>query len=198
MVFFSVGVFWVNYYPRAYKLIYSVELRQFNEGKYKEPKTVTGMTVLYNDNDEIRFVLTLGQAGYIYMLNESSEPLDKNIPQYYWLFPPQKESNFFDASQLIKIPKEEFPALVFKGSKGTEKIWIVWSEKQIPELENVNSLLNDNKTVVNGGIKDVNKVNSIKNLLEKYATTPNNKASKTMEVTSTNNIIALKVELDHN
>lgn len=178
------------------KLGFALELQEFRDKKYQAPTELVGEKVIFHSKDQIRFNILGQKAGYFYLLNESSNPLPNGTPKYFLLFPSDKEDNYFDANQNILIPKKDDEGLEFGGSTGTEKIWIVWSEKQLSQLEIVRP--QTSKKIVTA-IENVEQALAIKELLTKYQISKleENKTTKKMEAIVSKDIMALVVELEH-
>ncbi|KAF0249419.1 MAG: serine/threonine protein kinase, partial [bacterium] len=177
---------------------YFVELKEFRDGKYQEAFPITGVTVVVHNRDRVLFNVSSEKAGYVYLLNESSTPLDSNTPKYNVLFPAEKEVNQLSADKEIKLPDKD-QAMEVTDAKGIEKYWIIWSKQEILDLESLRTLLNKKDK---GVVQNPNKANNIKQLLEKYSNDKlvkivEDKKEKKMLASSTENIIVVRIELDH-
>ena len=180
------------------KFSYFIELKEFRDGKYQEAFPITGATVVVHNRDRILFNVSGEKAGYVYLLNESSTPLDNNTPKYNVLFPAEKEINQLSVDKEIKLPDKD-QAMEVTEAKGIEKYWIIWSKEQVLDLESLRMLLNKKDK---GVVQDPSKANSIKQLLEKYSNDKlvkivEDKKAKKMLASSTENIIVVRIELDH-
>jgi serine/threonine protein kinase len=180
----------------ANKLSFMLELQEFRDGKYQPPIEILGEKLIFHNKDQIRFSILAKESGYLYLLNQSPKPLADDIPNYFLLFPTNKENNYFEANQEVTIPKKSDEGLEFSGSTGTEQIWIVWSKKQIPELDAVKP--EANKEVVEA-IKNAEQAKAIKQLLSKYHIDKleQNKAAKKMEAITSENSMTVVFELEH-
>jgi hypothetical protein len=102
----------------------------------------------------------------LYILNEG--PVSGS-PEYNVVFPTPTANNgasLVPASETIQIPKESW--LRFDTQKGVEKLWLVFSEDVVSELEPVKQFAG----VETGGlITDPALNKSIKNFLDTHATT---------------------------
>ena len=192
--------------PTIKKLNYSLELQQFSEGAPKDLKLVSGLSLAYQEKDQIRFRLTSDQEGYVYLVNQSTELMDKEqeIPKYNWVFPPAKVNNFVKATEENKLPNPDLPALEFDQTKG--KLWLIWSERKLMGLEMVKISLNrgDEQEIIRGNeIIDIELASSLKNMLEKYAGNKNDKVKLTDDqknritnLTTSENIMTVAIDLE--
>jgi hypothetical protein len=73
-----------------------------------------------------------------------------------------KGSAEISADRALQIPEQtgspEMDWFIFDGVEGTEKIWLVWSERSVPELENVKARANPKDL---GRISDPNEISSV-------------------------------------
>ncbi len=98
---------------------------------------------------QARLMISSDQAGYLYVLNEGPPDQVGNLANYVMLFPDADTSNWsaaISASRVVQIPQpSERPDddwIQFDKERGTEKFWLVWSERSVPELEAVKHLAN--------------------------------------------------------
>jgi hypothetical protein len=83
----------------------------------------------------MHFIFNARQPGYLYILNEGPSSTDKQ-PVIITLFP----SPSTNAGSAKILPGRDFTIpegrpLIFDSHPGTEKLWFVWSEESLPELE---------------------------------------------------------------
>jgi hypothetical protein len=81
------------------------------------------------------------QPGYLYVLNEG--PTTSGLPEFVTLFPSEtsnKGSSFLTARDVVLIPEESW--IRFDNQQGVEKLWLVFSEAAVPELEAVKQFAN--------------------------------------------------------
>jgi hypothetical protein len=192
--------------PTIKKLNYSLELQEFSDGTPKDLKLVSGLSIPYQEKDQLRFRLTPDQEGYVYLVNESTELMDKEqaVPKYTWVFPPAKTNNYFKTREENKLPSLDLPGLEFNQVK--EKLWLIWSERKLMGLEMVKISLDrgDEQEIVKGNeIIDLELAISLKNMLEKYAANKNDKVkltedkkNRTTELVTSENIMTLALELE--
>ena len=98
---------------------------------------------------QARLMISSSQAGYLYVLNEGPPDQAGNLANYVMLFPDADTSNWsaaISAHRAVQIPQpSERPDddwVLFDKERGTEKFWLVWSERSVPELEAVKHLAN--------------------------------------------------------
>ena len=100
------------------------------------------------------------QAGYLYILNEGPTT---GAPEYNVVFPTSTANNgnsLLPASEMVQIPKESW--LRFDTQQGVEKLWLVFSEDAVAELEPVKEFA----SVETGGLITDSSLNkSIKDFL---------------------------------
>lgn len=178
------------------KIGYAIELQRFSSGKYEKTVRLAGRTS-FSSNDRIKFNISSQESGYIYLLNESPTKLQGKLPKYILLYPKVDENNYFPFNQLITIPASPESWLQFADATGIEKIWIIWSKEPLLELENIRPLLNSNDK---GLVKDIEKINLITKLLEKYNKNlkpQENEQTNLVEITSPEKTIAIAASLIH-
>lgn len=197
-VLFSLVMATLIFLPVSTNFTYFVELEEFRDGRYQETFPITGLTVVVHNKDRVWFNLSSEKEGYVYLLNESPKPLENNTPMYNVLFPAEEEINLLSSYKETRLPKKD-QAMEITDTIGVEKYWIIWAKEQIPTLESLRPLPNPKDE---GVVRDLNKINTIKQLLEKYSSDKlvkiiEDKKTKKMLASSTKNIIVVSVELDH-
>jgi serine/threonine protein kinase len=121
---------------------------------------------------QVRLMISSNQAGYLYVLNEGPPGQAGNLANYVLLFPDADTSNWsaaISANRTVQIPppsdKPDDDWIQFDQEKGTEKIWLVWSERSVPELEAVKHLANPNDA---GAIRDPDQAIAIAQYLARH------------------------------
>jgi hypothetical protein len=119
------------------RLTYWITVQEFRDGKHKRPYTMAG-EVSFEPKDRVRLNIGAPQTGHLYILNEG--PRDgSTVPEYSILFPSSSANNgspVLARDQHILIP-EEPNWFEFDAQQGVERLWLVFSEDAVPELENV-------------------------------------------------------------
>ena len=102
-----------------------------NEKELRLPKEV-----LFEKNHRIRLFVTATQNGHLYLINEGPGG-------YVALFPStltNQGSAELQPNQTIQIPGKDW--FKFDAEQGTEKVWMAFSPKPVPELEVLKSVAN--------------------------------------------------------
>ena len=126
---------------------------------------------------QVRLMISSDQAGYLYVLNEGPPDQVNNLANYVMLFPDSDTNNWsaaISANRTVQIPptseKSDGNCIQFDDEKGTEKLWLVWSERSVSELEAVKHLANFND---GGAIRDPDQAIAIAQYLARhYASKP--------------------------
>jgi serine/threonine protein kinase len=123
-------------------LTYWITVQKFRNGKpYQKPFTQPGEMIFETDY-QIRVNIKSPQPGYLYVLNEGP-PQASAQPEFVVVFPSSTANNgsaFLAAEQLVQIPEQTW--LKFDAQQGTEKLWLVFAENAVPELEAVKTFVN--------------------------------------------------------
>jgi hypothetical protein len=94
---------------------------------------------------QVRLMISSDQAGYLYVLNEGPPNPASHLANYVVLFPDSETPNWsaaISANHPALIPQTSDNWIQFDKERGTEKFWLVWSERSVPELEAVKHLAN--------------------------------------------------------
>jgi serine/threonine protein kinase len=122
-------------------LSYSLTVQKMRDGNsYQEPFESSGQEIFEN-GWQFWMNIESGQAGYLYVINEGPEPR-AGLPSYNVLFPLGGGSAQVAASQKVESPSREGRGYFFDKEAGTEKMWMIWAEQPVPELENVKGVAN--------------------------------------------------------
>jgi serine/threonine protein kinase len=117
-------------------LTYWITVQKFRDGEHKEPYTVAG-EINFEARDQIRVNVRSPQRGYLYILNEGPRA-GSTVPEFVFLFPTSSTNeglSLLAADQQVVIPEKTW--LQFDTQQGVEKLWLVFAEEAISELENV-------------------------------------------------------------
>lgn len=121
---------------------------------------------------QVRLMVSSDQAGYLYVLNEGPPDQASNLANYVLLFPDADTNNWsaaISANRTVQIPqpsaKPDDDWIQFDEERGTEKIWLVWSERSVPELEAVKHLANPKEA---GAISNPDQIVPIAQFLARY------------------------------
>jgi serine/threonine protein kinase len=123
-------------------LTYWITVQKFRKGKYQKPYTVGG-EINFEARDQIRLNVRTTQPGHLYILSEG--PRDgAAVPEFVILFPSRSANNgsqFLAADQQVLIPEKTW--LEFDEQAGVERLWLVFAEIAVPELESVKEFANE-------------------------------------------------------
>lgn len=152
-------------------LSYSVEARR-NPRRYPRAKPfATFENVIFGSGDEIRFYISSPRSGHLYVINEGPMHTD-GLPNFNVLFPEVENggSPEIRAGQVTQVPppgpnrRENW--FVFDHEEGVENIWLVWSERVVPELEAVKGWANPKDQ---GAIRDLTQRASVSHYLTRFS-----------------------------
>ena len=117
-------------------LTYWITVQKFRDKKpFKEPFTIP-REMIFEEDYQIRLSFSSPQAGHLYILNEG--PVATSAPEFNVVFPSStanKGSSLIAAGQVTQIPESSW--LKFDAQQGTEKLWLIFSEDVVPELESL-------------------------------------------------------------
>ena len=117
-------------------------MQKYRDGKpYQDPFRLRD-DINFEKDYRIRLNITSSQSGRLYLLNEGPELADQT-PSFIVLFPSETANNgsaLLTENQQIQIPQQSW--FQFDEQQGTEKIWVVWAEKDVPEMEAVKGFAN--------------------------------------------------------
>jgi hypothetical protein len=121
---------------------YWITVQKYRDGKpYQDPFRLRD-DINFEKDYRIRLNITSSQGGRLYLLNEGPAGADQT-PTFNVLFPSETANNgsaLVTASQQIQIPQQSW--FQFDEQQGTEKIWLVWAEKNVPEMEAIKGFAN--------------------------------------------------------
>ena len=120
---------------------YWITVQKYRDGKpYQDPFRLTD-DINFEKDYRIRLHITSAQNGYLYLLNEGAQ--SDGTPTFNVLFPSETANNgsaILSQNQEIQIPQQSW--FQFDEEQGTEKIWVVWATKEVPEMEAVKGFAN--------------------------------------------------------
>jgi hypothetical protein len=129
-------------------LSYSLEARRDPSRNPSAKPFTTFENMIFGQGDEARLFISSPQSGFLYVINQGPVQND-GFPNFNILFPELDnggESPEIRAGQIIQVPppgrNRQDNWLVFDNEEGVENIWLVWSERVVPELEAVKGLAN--------------------------------------------------------
>lgn len=114
-------------------LTYWITVQKYKGGKpYQDPFTLAG-EINFEQSYQIRVNVQSAQPGYLYVLNEGPE---SSQPEFVVVCPSvtaNNNSSFLPARKVVQIPEDTW--LQFDNEQGVEKLWLVFSQDAVPELE---------------------------------------------------------------
>lgn len=143
----------------------------------KEPMAFPG-EIVFSPGDQLRLTFNSPQDGYLYVVNEGPEPKN-GLPVYNFLFP--DPARIPDATPSLKSDKSLFiPAnqdhwFTIDKEQGTETLWLILSDKSIPELEAAKKWLTPQ---YGGEIQDASEILAIQQFISKNYTSAKPVATK--------------------
>ncbi len=145
------------------ELRYYIMVQKYRDGRpYEDPMRVSGARVFEKDY-RIQVHVDSPQQGYLYILNEGPKSSPEK-PDLNSIFPSPMT---FDGSARLDPGKEvKTGYLVFDQEKGREKLWLVWSDAPMPELDALKKWVNSTDM---GVVKDLNQARAALDLVAKYA-----------------------------
>jgi serine/threonine protein kinase len=143
-------------------LTYWITVQKFKDKKaYDDPFTLAG-EINFEANYHIRVHVRSPQSGYLYVFNEG--PTITSAPPEFIVHFPSPTANqgfsFLNAGQVVEIPEKSW--MQFDEDKGVEKLWLVFSEDAVPELEAMKQFANPQ---TKGLITDVTQNKTVENFL---------------------------------
>ncbi|MDQ3172481.1 MAG: serine/threonine protein kinase [Acidobacteriota bacterium] len=121
---------------------YWMTVQKYRDGKaYQDPFRLRD-DINFERDYRIRLNITSSQSGRLYLLNEGPAGADQT-PTFNVLFPSQTANNgsaLLTENQQIQIPQQSW--FQFDEQQGTEKIWVVWAEKDVPEMDAIKGFAN--------------------------------------------------------
>ncbi|MGE0129515.1 MAG: protein kinase [Blastocatellales bacterium] len=153
--------------PIAPSRMLNYSLRVRAKGPNQNPVQLAG-EIIFSPGDELCLIFNSPQDGYLYIVNEGPNTVN-GLPQYNFLFPAPEliaaNAPSLQANQQLYIPSEQPPWFLVDQEQGTEKHWLVWSERPVAELEAVKKWLNEKDR---GEIKDAKEIRSVQQFLNQH------------------------------
>ncbi|HEX7315394.1 MAG TPA: protein kinase [Pyrinomonadaceae bacterium] len=113
-------------------LEYSLTIQPMRDGKrYRAPFESTGRE-RYENGTLFHINILSPDPGYLYLINEG--PTAKGEITYRRLYPASEDARL-SGGQKARIPDGDDFVFEGKGENASEKFWIIWSGKPVPEME---------------------------------------------------------------
>jgi serine/threonine protein kinase len=177
-------------------LTYWITVQKFrNDKAYQPPFTLAGEINFENDY-RIRVNVRSPQAGYLYIISEGP-PEGSAQPEYVILFPSTTAntgSPLLAADQVVQIPEQHW--FKFDEEQGTEKLWLVFSNDAVPELEAVKEFAS---TRTRGLITDPAQSKTVQNFLTTHSSSkPAYEKTETLTTLKTpGKLLVYAIKLEH-
>jgi serine/threonine protein kinase len=174
-------------------LTYWITVQKFkNDNPYQDPFTLAG-EINFEAGYRIRVNVRSPQQGYLYILNEGPA---SGAPEYNIVFPTptaNKGSSLLQANQMVQIP--EMSWLRFDAQQGVEKLWLVFSENALPELDSLKQFAG---TQTRGLIADPLRNKAIKDYLDTQTSKPAVEKGETLTtVKAAGQLLVYAIKLEH-
>jgi serine/threonine protein kinase len=174
-------------------LTYWITVQKFRNGRpYQKPFTQPG-EMIFEQDYQIRVHLRSPEPGYLYILNEGPASTE---PQYVVLFPSSTANNgspFLAAGQRVQIPEESW--FEFDKQQGVEKLWLVFSEDAVAELEAVKQFASKR---TRGLVTDPAQNKAIQNFLGSVTANPVREKTETLTtLKAPGKLLVYPVRLEH-
>jgi serine/threonine-protein kinase len=177
------------------QLSYSLTVLKMRDGKpYQEPFETSGQEIFEN-GWQFWMNIESPQAGYLYVINEGPLPRG-GLPGYNVLYPLDGGSAAVAANQRIESPPRQGKGYFFDREAGTEKMWMIWAEKPVPELESVKGVANPQDK---GVITNPAQAKALQDFLNRHASAkPEIEKDKKRTIIKANGDVLVKLtELEH-
>lgn len=177
-------------------LTYWITVQKFKDGKpHQEPFDISG-EINFEADYQIRLSIRSPQRGYLYILNEGPADADSGT-EYVVVFPSptaNEGSEIVAANERVQIPNETW--LKFDKEQGVEKLWLVFSEHSVADLEGIKAFANRRDR---GLIADAQQNKAINSFLSSHSTDKvvHEKGERLTTLTSSQKILVYPIRLEH-
>jgi len=179
-------------------LTYSITVQKYRNNKPFEEPFQLAKEMLFERDYQIRLNVNGPKSGYLYILNEG--PHEKGKPaEFVVLFPSPKSnggSALINDNERIQIPENSW--ITFDQEKGTERVWLVFCQKAIPDLEPIRGFVNDE---TKGLITDSSVRDRVQQFLRSHSTdkptVEQNAEQRQTRITSASDILVHAIDLEH-
>jgi serine/threonine protein kinase len=174
-------------------LTYWITVQKFKDNNpYQDPFTLAG-EINFEAGYRIRVNVRSPQQGYLYILNEGPA---SGAPEYNIVFPTpsaNKGSSLLQPRQMVQIPEKSW--LRFDAQQGVEKLWLVFSENALPELDSLKQFA----SVETGGlITDPLRNKAIKDYLDSQTSKPEVEKGETLTtLKGAGQLLVYAIRLEH-
>ena len=118
--------------PANHALTYFLTVQKMRAGKvYQQPYKSNGKDDIFESGDKFQLSISASDPGYLYVFNEG--PPGANDTSFAMVYPRNAVNNgsaTLGANQTVQTDW-----ITFHGPAGDENVWIVWSIRAVPELD---------------------------------------------------------------
>ncbi|HYU99919.1 MAG TPA: protein kinase [Pyrinomonadaceae bacterium] len=179
-------------------LTYSITVQKYRNNKPFEEPFQLAKEMLFERDYQIRLNVNGPKSGYLYILNEGPHEKGK-AAEFVVLFPSPKSnggSALINDKERIQIPENSW--ITFDQEKGTERVWLVFCQKAVADLEPIRGFVNDE---TKGLITDSSVSDRVQQFLRSHSTdkptVEQNTEQRQTRITSTSDILVHAIDLEH-
>lgn len=182
------------------ELIYWTMVQEWRNEKPYGPQRRVAREMVVPSNYRIWLHTRSPQSGFLYLLNEGPTPMG-DLPSYVLLFPSPNTNGGqaqLQADQPITFPRHD-AGITLDDEQGTEKLWLIWAARSLPELEAVKGVVNVKDQ---GVIKDPARMRAVRELLTQQhqpsrLTIATDEAAKQTTVKARGEVLVHLIKLEH-
>ena len=179
-------------------LTYSITVQKYRNNKPFEEPFQLAKEMVFERDYQIRLNVNGPRSGYLYILNEG--PHEKGKPaEFVVLFPSPKSNSgsaLINDNERIQIPENSW--ITFDQEKGTERVWLVFCQKAVADLEPIRGFVNDE---TKGLITDPAVRDRVQQFLRSHSTdrptVEQNTEQRQTRITSNSDILVHAIDLEH-
>lgn len=123
----TVAGIWVSHTPER-AISYTLQAQRMRDGVPVGEPYVASASDVFEAGWKFRLRVRPSQAGFLYLINEG--PNDAGVTRFWVLYPPEGAGAALAAGQELLTGWKEFDR-----NQGTEKVWMVWSERVLDAIE---------------------------------------------------------------
>ena len=118
--------------PPSRSFTYFLTVQKMHDGKkYQQPYPSNGKDDIFERGDQFQLDIFASESGFLYVFDEG--PPEANDTGFTMIYPTNKTSN--GSATLGANQRVRTNWTTFRGLEGDENVWIVWSFRPVPELE---------------------------------------------------------------
>jgi len=182
-------------------LSYSLEAQKNPERSPGGESFTPSDETIFEARDQVRLKVSSPQAGYLYLINEFKARAG-GLPDFVVMFPNAGGSAQVEADRTIQIPtpsgNPETDWFMFNEEAGEEKIWLIWSERSVEEMEAIKGLANPEDKGLVGDPDQIGRVAQyLKALATAEAEVERDEASGITKLKGKGEVLASVIRLKH-